>query len=289
MENAVFRCKSIKKMSDEAIIAKLNEFRSEFDNKTPLADSIDIDLTASTEKGIKIIINDVAPYGINNSTALLYQGIRFVVDKLNRGEEVSKLFRYDWAIPGPMADNTAEYEITFYMGKKTLNLLSAIGSAFVDPKVTRNNNHSVVLLAAIHIIFTCVFDNSNQFIEYTKTNPLFDIKVQLNTYQTLRFNKMMKSYEFNNADAVAFNTVLHTSYFLQDQLPSIEDFKKAMEYAKSYTTVSEVLKAWRKKHKQLLSCYIGEDEKQYLEYMLLSNTVNYEKLNEFLYSGKKGE
>lgn len=95
MENAVFRCKSIKKMSDEAIIAKLNEFRSEFDNKTPLADSIDIDLTASTEKGIKIIINEVAPYGINNATALLYQGIRFVVDKLNRGEEVSKLFRYD--------------------------------------------------------------------------------------------------------------------------------------------------------------------------------------------------
>lgn len=288
MENVVFRCKSIKKMSDEAIIAKLNAFRSEFENKTPIADAIDIDITASTNNGIKIISNEVAQYGVVWSTELLYQGIRFIIDKLNRGEEVSKQFRQDWVTHGPMADNTAEYHIAFYMGLKTIKLLAAIGNVFVDSKLTRNNNRSAVL-AAVHIIFTCIFDNSNQFIEYTKANPLLDAKAQLNTYQTLRFNKMLKSHEFNNDDAVAFKTALHTSYILQDQMPSIEDFKKAFEYAKSYTTVSEILKAWRKKHKQLLPCYIGEDEKQYLEYMLLSNTVNYEKLKEFLYSGKKGE
>lgn len=290
MENVVFKCKVIKKMSDEALITKLNEFRNMFDNAPSvvrIATTIDIDITANTDTSLQLIENEVIQYGINNRTAMLYQGIRFFIDKLSRGEEINPI-RVDWAIPCPMANRTDAYQISYYPGMKAVNLLVAIGNAFADPKMICNNKRNAAV-AGVHAIFTCIFDNTNQFIEYVKANPLLDMKVTLNTYQSLRFNKMLRRDEFTKFHAEAFNTILYTSYIMQDQLPSIEDFKKAVEYAKSYTTVSEVLKAWRKKHKQLLSCYIGEDEKQYLEYMLLSNTVNYEKLKEFLYSGKKGE
>lgn len=291
MENVVFKCKTFRKMSDEAIIAKLNAFRSKFDNASSvviIAQTIDIDITANTNTSLQLIEDKVAQYGVTNSTAMLYQGIQFFIDKLSRGEEISNQIRMDWAVPCLMTSRTNEYRISYHPGMKAFNLLVAIGNAFADPKMICNNNRNAALMG-VHAVFTCIFDNTNQFIEYVKANPLLDMKVTLNTYQSLRFNKMLKRDEFTKFNAEAFNTILYTSYIMQDQLPSIEDFKKAVEYAKSYTTISEVLKAWRKKHKQLLSCYIGEDEKQYLEYMLLSNTVNYEKLKEFLYSGKKGE
>lgn len=74
-------------------------------------------------------------------------------------------------------------------------------------------------------------------------------------------------------------------FLLGKQLPSLGKFKEEYTKAKhNYITISGVLKNWRRKNKKLLSCYVSDDEKQYLEYMLLSNSVDYKELKKFIYN-----
>ena len=126
-----------------------------------------------------------------------------------------------------------------------------------------------------------VLNESDEFINFVSSHKLVEVSSDLHIYWTLRYNKLKKTETVNG---ISFEKAF-TLFLLGKQLPSLGKFKEEYTKAKhNYITISGVLKNWRRKNKKLLSCYVSDDEKQYLEYMLLSNSVDYKELKKFIYN-----
>lgn len=291
MENQKIRVTSIKKLSDEAIISKLNIFRGVIESKgADFVACYTVPISGRIATMVNVNISDLMDYGVGNIVAFTHQAIRFMLDRLNHGEEITDQCEDDKSKSEPslLVDDSKRYNFT-------LNACHNMALALMEFGSRLDTNHKIhdkpeLVNMAITRILHYIYDNNEQFIEFVKNNPLVTAEVSLNMYQSLRYKKMMNTeVKTPDGNVAMMPHSAFSAFIMQEQMSSAEDIKKAFEFAKSYTTINEVLKAWRKRHKQLLSCFIGEDEKQYLEYMLLSNTINYRELKEYLYSGKKGE
>lgn len=290
MKTEKIRVTSIKKLSDETIISKLNIFRGRFESGNLDLATYELNISSRRAAMVNVFISDLRAYGVGDVDALMHQAIRFMLDRLNHGEDISNQCEDGKSKSDPpvILVDSKRYEFEFNVCRSVVLALMEFGGT-LDVTHKIHGKTELVNMATITILeYIC--NNSEQFIEFAKNNPLFNAEVSLNMYQSLRYRKMMNTEVTTpEGDCAKMPYSAFNAFILQEQMPSAEDFKKAFEFAKSYTTINEVLKAWRKRHKQLLSCFIGEDEKQYLEYMLLSNTVNYGELKEYLYNGKKGE
>lgn len=221
-----------------------------------------------------------------DSSKLFYYGILFMFDKMKKGEidEISLVQtsdnnhfeNTDSKLLGSTGNESKNLDIE--VDNKTEILLADIGN-LIRLKNAKIKYNSVDL--GTIVILNYIINCNSEFIEFVKNHKLVESSIDMTIYQMLRWKKLKKDMV---CEKINFNEVFD-QYLISKQLPSISDFKEAYTYAKNnYITISDFLKTWKRKNKKLLSCYINEDEKQYLEYMLLSNTVNYKELKKFIYS-----
>lgn len=227
-------------------------------------------------------VNDkLSKIGVDD-TKLVYYGIQFMLDRIMNGDIDIIANTQKKALPINTADMLTKYTTGsswIYYDTNANVLLAALGKLF------RLNNCDVAVdhdeLLGFVILMAYVINESDEFIEFVSSHKLVEASSDLNIYWTLRYNKLKKTEVING---ISFEKAF-TLFLLGKQLPSLGKFKEEYTKAKhNYITISGVLKNWRKKNKKLLSCYVSDDEKQYLEYMLLSNSVDYKELKKFIYS-----
>ena len=217
-----------------------------------------------------------------DDTKLVYYGIQFMLDRIMNGDIDIITNAQKKTLPINTADMLTKYTTGsswIYYDTNANVLLAALGKLF------RLNNCEVAVdhdeLLGFVILMAYVINESDEFIEFVSSHKLVEVSSDLNIYWTLRYNKLKKTEVVNG---ISFEKAF-TLFLLGKQLPSLGKFKEEYTKAKhNYITISGVLKNWRKKNKKLLSCYVSDDEKQYLEYMLLSNSVDYKELKKFIYS-----
>ena len=227
-------------------------------------------------------VNDkLGKIGVDD-TKLIYYGIQFMLDRITNGDIDIIANAQKETLPINTADTLTRYNVGsswIYYDTNANVLLAALGKLF------RLNNCKVAVdhdeLLGFIILMAYVINESDEFIEFVSSHKLVEASSDLNIYWTLRYNKLKKTETVNG---ISFEKAF-TLFLLGKQLPSLGKFKEEYTKAKhNYITISGVLKNWRKKNKKLLSCYVSDDEKQYLEYMLLSNSVDYKELKKFIYS-----
>ena len=227
-------------------------------------------------------VNDkLGKIGVDD-TKLIYYGIQFMLDRITNGDIDIIANAQKQTLPINTADTLTRYNVGsswIYYDTNANVLLAALGKLF------RLNNCKVAVdhdeLLGFVILMAYVLNESDEFINFVSSHKLVEASSDLNIYWTLRYNKLKKTETVNG---ISFEKAF-TLFLLGKQLPSLGKFKEEYTKAKhNYITISGVLKNWRKKNKKLLSCYVSDDEKQYLEYMLLSNSVDYKELKKFIYS-----
>ena len=226
-------------------------------------------------------VNDkLGKIGVDD-TKLIYYGIQFMLDRIMNGDIDIIANAQKQTLPINTAALT-RYNVGsswIYYDTNANVLLSALGKLF------RLNNCEVAVdhdeLLGFDILMAYVLNESDEFINFVSSHKLVEASSDLNIYWTLRYNKLKKAEVVNG---ISFEKAF-TLFLLGKQLPSLGKFKEEYTKAKhNYITISGVLKNWRRKNKKLLSCYVSDDEKQYLEYMLLSNSVDYKELKKFIYN-----
>lgn len=230
------------------------------------------------------LVNELNKHGVDK-TKLVYYGLRFMYERISAGDidailDVQKLpAPFDFthsrefkAVCGTNVDILYDYDTQF--------LLESLGKEFnitSSKKDSINNFH-----LGINVLMSYIINESAEFIDYVCSHKMVEFSHDLNIYWSLRYNKVKGDYLKNpyaNFEQ-AFNM-----YLLSKQLPPAVAFKDAYTKIKNnYVSINTVLKNWKRQNKKLLSCYINDDEKQYLEFMLLSNTVNYKELEKFIYN-----
>ena len=227
-------------------------------------------------------VNDkLGKIGVDD-TKLIYYGIQFMLDRIANGDIDSIATAQKETPPINTADTLTRYNVGsswLYYDTNANVFLAALGKLF------RLNNCKVAVdhdeLLGFVILMAYVLNESDEFINFVSSHKLVEASSDLNIYWTLRYNKLKKTETVNG---ISFEKAF-TLFLLGKQLPSLGKFKEEYTKAKhNYITISSVLKNWRRKNKKLLSCYVSDDEKQYLEYMLLSNSVDYKELKKFIYS-----
>lgn len=229
------------------------------------------------------LVNELNKHGVDK-TKLVYYGLRFMYERISTGDidpilDVQKLpAPFDFthsselkAVCGTNVDILYDYDTQF--------LLESLGKGFnISSKKDSASNFQL----GINVLLSYIINESAEFIDYVCSHKMAEFSYDLNIYWSLRYNKLKEYYVKNKyADFdQAFNM-----YLLSKQLPSSDAFKDAYNKIKNnYVSINTVLKNWKRHNKKLLSCYINDDEKQYLEFMLLSNTVNYKELEKFIYN-----
>lgn len=229
------------------------------------------------------LVNELNKHGVDK-TKLVYYGLRFMYERISTGDidpilDVQKLpAPFDFthsselkAVCGTNVDILYDYDTQF--------LLESLGKGFnISSKKDSASNFQL----GINVLMSYIINESAEFIDYVCSHKMAEFSYDLNIYWSLRYNKLKEYYVKNKyADFdQAFNM-----YLLSKQLPSSDAFKDAYNKIKNnYVSINTVLKNWKRHNKKLLSCYINDDEKQYLEFMLLSNTVNYKELEKFIYN-----
>lgn len=238
-----------------------------------------LDFTMASQ--LNYVIEKLGKIGVDD-TKLVYYGIQFMLDRIVNGDIDIITNTQKKTLP----INTADMMTRFTTGSSWIYydtnanvLLAALGKLF------RLNNCKVAVdhdeLLGFIILMAYVLNESDEFINFVSSHKLVEASSDLNIYWTLRYKKLKKSESVND---ISFEQAFNL-YLLGKQLPSLGKFKEEYTKAKhNYITISSVLKNWRRKNKKLLSCYVSDDEKQYLEYMLLSNAVDYKELKKFIYN-----
>lgn len=236
-------------------------------------------LDFSMASQLNYVIDKLGKNGVDD-TKLVYYGIHFMLDRIVNGDIDIIANTQKKTLPFNTADmtryNTGSSWI--YYDTPANVLLASLGKLFrINNSVADDHDE----LLGFIIMMAYVLNESDEFIDYVSSHKLVEESSDLNIYWTLRYNKLKKTEVVNG---ISFEKAF-TLYLLGKQLPSLGKFKEEYTKAKhNYITISSVLKNWRRKNKKLLSCYVSDDEKQYLEYMLLSNSVDYKELKKFIYS-----
>lgn len=237
-------------------------------------------LDFSMASQLNYVIDKLGKNGVDD-TKLVYYGIHFMLDRIVNGDIDIITNTQKKTLPFNTADMLTRYNTGsswIYYDTPANVLLASLGKLFrINNSVADDHDE----LLGFIIMMAYVLNESDEFIEYVSSHKLVEESSDLNIYWTLRYNKLKKTEVVNG---ISFEKAF-TLYLLGKQLPSLGKFKEEYTKAKhNYITISSVLKNWRRKNKKLLSCYVSDDEKQYLEYMLLSNSVDYKKLKEFIYN-----
>lgn len=237
-------------------------------------------LDFSMASQLNYVIDKLGKNGVDD-TKLVYYGIHFMLDRIVNGDIDIITNTQKKTLPFNTADMLTRYNTGsswIYYDTPANVLLASLGKLFrINNSVA--NDHDELL--GFIIMMAYVLNESDEFIDFVSSHKLVEESSDLNIYWTLRYNKLKKTEVVNG---ISFEKAF-TLYLLGKQLPSLGKFKEEYTKAKhNYITISSVLKNWRRKNKKLLSCYVSDDEKQYLEYMLLSNSVDYKELKKFIYS-----
>ena len=237
-------------------------------------------LDFSMASQLNYVIEKLGKNGVDD-TKLVYYGIHFMLDRIVNGDIDIITNTQKKTLSFNTADMLTRYNTGsswIYYDTPANVLLVALGKLFrINNSVADDHDE----LLGFNIMMAYVLNESDEFIDYVSSHKLVEESSDLNIYWTLRYNKLKKTEVVNG---ISFEKAF-TLYLLGKQLPSLGKFKEEYTKAKhNYISISSVLKNWRRKNKKLLSCYVSDDEKQYLEYMLLSNSVDYKKLKEFIYN-----
>ena len=230
---------------------------------------------------LKYVIDKLGKNGADE-TKLVYYGINFMLDRITQGDIDIITNTQKMTLPfntAAMLTNLNAGSLWLYYDTSANSLLVSLGKLFRvnDTKVAVDHDE----LLGFIIMMAYVINESDEFIEFVSSHKLVEVSSDLNIYWTLRYKKLEKE---KFAKDIRFEQVFNM-YLLGKQLPSFGKFKEEYTKAKhNYITISSVLKNWRRKNKKLLSCYVSDDEKLYLEYMLLSNNVDYKALKKFIYN-----
>lgn len=230
---------------------------------------------------LKYVIDKLGKNGADE-TKLVYYGINFMLDRITQGDIDTITNAQKMALPfntATMLTNLTAGSSWVYYDTSANSLLASLGKLF------RVNGTKVAIdhdeLLGFIIMMAYALNESDEFIEFVSSHKLVEVSSDLNIYWTLRYKKLEKEKFVKD---IRFEQVFNM-YLLGKQLPSFGKFKEEYTKAKhNYITISSVLKNWRRKNKKLLSCYVSDDEKLYLEYMLLSNNVDYKELKKFIYN-----
>lgn len=242
-------------------------------------------LPMASDFQFRYVVSELEKNSINKYE-LAYYGICFMLDRISKGDidviaDIQKLSAsFNTIIICGINDTALVKEESFVYGTGVDALLASLG------KLLRLNNCTIKCNDSIlgsSILVGYILNESDEFIKYVLSHKMEKVSFDLNIYWSLRFNKIKANFTNIIDDSINFGNAFNM-YLLDTQLPTASMFKE--EYSKvknNYISITSVLKNWKRKNKKLLSCYINEDEKQYLEYMLLSNTVNYKELKQFVY------
>lgn len=230
---------------------------------------------------LNYVIDKLNKNGVDDTKLVCY-GIQFMLDRIINGDIDIITNAQKKTLPFNTADMMTRLNAGsswIYYDSSANALLTSLGKLF------RNNNCKIAIdhdeLLGFIIMMAYILNESDEFINFVSSHKLVEASSDLNIYWTLRYKKLKKSESVND---ISFEQAFNL-YLLGKQLPSLGKFKEEYTKAKhNYITISSVLKNWRRKNKKLLSCYVSDDEKQYLEYMLLSNAVDYKELKKFIYN-----
>lgn len=230
---------------------------------------------------LNYVIDKLNKNGVDDTKLVCY-GIQFMLDRIINGDIDIITNVQKKTLPFNTADMMTRLNAGsswIYYDSSANALLASLGKLF------RNNNCKIAIdhdeLLGFIIMMAYILNESDEFINFVSSHKLVETSSDLNIYWTLRYKKLKKSESVNG---ISFEQAFNL-YLLGKQLPSLGKFKEEYTKAKhNYITISSVLKNWRRKNKKLLSCYVSDDEKQYLEYMLLSNAVDYKELEKFIYN-----
>lgn len=272
----VFNSNSIQPIEKE-----LDSFRTDFHGLMWAIARTKHGLDYSMAAQFKYVIDKLNKNGADE-TKLVYYGIDFMLDRITQGDIDIITNAQTMTLPfntATMLTNLNSGSSWVYYDTHANSLLASLGKLF------RINGTKVAIghdeLLGFIIMMGYVLNESDEFIEFVSSHKLVEVSSDLNIYWTLRYKKLEKE---KFAKDIRFEQVFNM-YLLGKQLPSFGKFKEEYTKAKhNYITISSVLKNWRRKNKKLLSCYVSDDEKMYLEYMLLSNNVDYKELKKFIYN-----
>lgn len=220
-----------------------------------------------------------------DKTKFVYYAIRFMFDRISSHNDISHITNAVQEVTSlsniTLLNKSNGTKVVFYSESNSVSLLKSLGVFF--KKVNNNRINADDTTAGVYVLIAYAIDNPDEFIKFVKSCKLTYVSTNLNIYWSLRFKKLKQNCTIDIPN-VTFEQIFNM-YLLGKQLPSVAAFKQEYTRVKTnYVSISTVLKNWKRKNKKLLSCYINDDEKQYLEYMLLSNTVNYEELKKFIYN-----
>ena len=272
----VFNSNSIQPIEKE-----LDSFRTDFHGLMWGIARTKPGLDYSMAAQLKYVIDKLGKNGADE-TKLVYYGINFMLDRITQGDIDIITNTQKMTLPfntAAMLTNLNAGSLWLYYDTSANSLLASLGKLFRvnDTKVAVDHDE----LLGFIIMMAYVINESDEFIEFVSSHKLVEVSSDLNIYWTLRYKKLEKE---KFAKDIRFEQVFNM-YLLGKQLPSFGKFKEEYTKAKhNYITISSVLKNWRRKNKKLLSCYVSDDEKLYLEYMLLSNNVDYKELKKFIYN-----
>ena len=218
-------------------------------------------LDFSMASQLNYVIEKLGKNGVDD-TKLVYYGIHFMLDRIVNGDIDIITNTQKKTLSFNTADMLTRYNTGsswIYYDTPANVLLVALGKLFrINNSVADDHDE----LLGFNIMMAYVLNESDEFIDYVSSHKLVEESSDLNIYWTLRYNKLKKTEVVNG---ISFEKAF-TLYLLGKQLPSLGKFKEEYTKAKhNYISISSVLKNWRRKNKKLLSCYVSDDEKQYLE------------------------
>lgn len=267
--------------SIQSIEKELDSFRTDYHGLMWAIAGTKPGLDYSMAAQLKYVIDKLGKNGADE-TKLVYYGINFMLDRITQGDIDIITNAQKMTLPfntATMLTNLSAGSSWVYYDTHANSLLASLGKLFRvnDTKVAIGHDE----LLGFIIMMGYVLNESDEFIEFVSSHKLVEVSSDLNIYWTLRYKKLEKEKFVKD---IRFEQVFNM-YLLGKQLPSFGKFKEEYTKAKhNYITISSVLKNWRRKNKKLLSCYVSDDEKLYLEYMLLSNNVDYKELKKFIYN-----
>lgn len=217
-----------------------------------------------------------------DNTKIIYYGILFMYSEFNDKNILPLINDYyttdifDTKKISNSKEIIVNEGIDINVDKDTKALLNELGNL----PIFKEGFFKDGITTAFNIMMRCIDYDRNAFVKFINKKRILNV-FTLNIYQSLRWKKMREYYTVQN---LSLSTVFDL-YCCADKLPSANDFKVLLDSIINDTIgITDLLGRWKKQHKTLLSCYIGEDEKRYLEYLLLSNRINYKDLEKYVYS-----
>lgn len=227
---------------------------------------------------LNYVFNELKKNGVDK-TKFMHYAIRFAYDRFLH-DDIDGVIHMQKLYSEPFDDIKKSFGtiVEIFTDNNTTALLQSLGKSLRTGNMQQKYPDYQF---GFEIVFYYVFKETDKFIEFINSNKLMHLNANLNIYWSLRFKKIKE--DFLLVDVMTFEQAFNM-FLLDKQLPTVSSFKQEyLRVKNNYVSISTVLKNWKRKNKKLLSCYINDDEKQYLEYMLLSNSVNYEELKKFIY------